>query len=128
MAGVAMILNAIAASNQALNGRLNDLQREIAINGNITKGTGLKIPHAEALFLDGTRPTAPVAAVPAQAEQVAQLGRPALPLINNVAALRALQGPEATHYLTGYGVAPIPHLVQQRQVLIAECIGCVIDI
>ncbi|KAJ7190848.1 hypothetical protein GGX14DRAFT_381706 [Mycena pura] len=31
MAGVALILNAIAASNQALNGRLNDLQREIAI-------------------------------------------------------------------------------------------------
>ncbi|KAJ7874038.1 hypothetical protein B0H14DRAFT_2718773 [Mycena olivaceomarginata] len=73
MAGVALIFNTIAASNQALNRRLdalsvtlNDLQRETAINGNVAKGTGLHIPYTEVPFLDGTLPTVAVVAAAAQ--------------------------------------------------------------
>ncbi|KAJ7919370.1 hypothetical protein B0H13DRAFT_252079 [Mycena leptocephala] len=45
--GVALILNAIGALDRRLTGRLDDAQRETAINGNIGKGTGNKIPYAE---------------------------------------------------------------------------------
>jgi hypothetical protein len=68
------------------------------------------------------------AAVPAQGAQPARPGHPILPLLSNVAAIRNLTGPDATHYLIGYGIAQIPHLVQEHQVLVAQCIGCVIDI
>ncbi|KAF7354516.1 hypothetical protein MVEN_01141000 [Mycena venus] len=135
MAGVALILNAIATSNQALNRRLDmlntrldGLQRETAINGNIGKGTGLHIPYTEVLFLDGSQPTVATAAVPAQGGQPAQPGHPILPLLSNVNAIRNLSGPDARHYCIGYGIAPIPHIVQERLVLIAEAIGCVIGI
>ncbi|KAJ7303008.1 hypothetical protein DFH08DRAFT_1089558 [Mycena albidolilacea] len=135
MTEVALTLDAIAASNQALNRRLDmlntrldGLQREAAINSNIAKGTGLRIPYTEVLFLDGSQPTVATAAAPAQGAQPARPGHPILPLLSNVAAIRNLTGPDATHYLIGYGIAQIPHLVQERQVLVARCIGCVIDI
>ncbi|KAJ7673292.1 hypothetical protein DFH06DRAFT_1175199 [Mycena polygramma] len=106
MAGIAMILNAIAVADQAANTRHNNLKRrfdtfdrQMAINGNLVKGTGTQYPYSEVLFLDGTRPT------------VATAARPALPLLSNSDALRNLSGPDATHYLTGYGIAPVPHLV-----------------
>ncbi|KAJ7619908.1 hypothetical protein DFH06DRAFT_1234381 [Mycena polygramma] len=136
MAGIAMILNAIAVADQAANTRHNDLKRrldtfdrrlnnfdrrldnfdrQMAINGNLVKGTGTQYPYSEVLFLDGTRPT------------VATAARPALPLLSNSDALRNLSGPDATHYLTGYGIALVPHLVQPRLVQIALCIGCMIS-
>ncbi|KAJ7803198.1 hypothetical protein B0H14DRAFT_3487719 [Mycena olivaceomarginata] len=122
MTEVPLTLDAIATSNQALNQRLDmlntrldGLQREAAINGNIAKGTGLRIPYNEVLFLDGSQPTVATAAVPAQGAQPARPGHPILPLLSNVAAIRNLTGPDATHYLIGYGIAQIPHLVQERQ-------------
>ncbi|KAJ7667484.1 hypothetical protein DFH06DRAFT_219233 [Mycena polygramma] len=126
--GVEMILNAIAAGNQAENARFDTLERKIAIttnrleivitpqfiSHNLLKGTGTQIPYSEIRFLDGTRPT------------VATADRPALPLLSDADALRDLSGPDVTHYLTGYGIAPVPHQLQQRVVRIAQCIGCMV--
>ncbi|KAJ7244996.1 hypothetical protein B0H12DRAFT_1325433 [Mycena haematopus] len=83
VAGVASILNAVAIFNQSLEKslelrfdglelkfdgleqRLDGLLRDTVISGNIAKGSGLTLPYSEVLFLDGTKPTIAVTAVPA---------------------------------------------------------------
>lgn len=122
LAGAAIVLNAIAALDRRLDRRLNDIQRQIAINGNMGKGTGHQIPYEEVLFLDGSRPSV---AVPAQP------GQPvchALPALSNVDIIRNLSALRAGRYLTGHGVDLVPGGAPARRTRVAQCIGCIIDI
>ncbi|KAJ7455308.1 hypothetical protein B0H11DRAFT_251579 [Mycena galericulata] len=115
--GVAQILYGIVE----LQGRLNRMERELAINGNIKRGAGYDIPYTEVLFVDGSQPSL---AVPAQPTQP---GRAALPPLLDVDCIRNLTGPQATQYLKGHGVVPIPRAVPARRSRVARCVGCSIE-
>ncbi|KAJ7083110.1 hypothetical protein B0H15DRAFT_427962 [Mycena belliarum] len=126
--GVALILTTIRALGNRLDARmdgidqrLDGLQREIAFNGNIGKGTGVHIPFTEVLFRDGSLPSVAVVAAPGQ------LGRPALPALLDVDVIRNLTFQDAGHYLTHHGVAPLPASTVARRTRVAQIIGCVVD-
>jgi len=118
LAGAALILNAIAA----LDRRLDSFQRQMAINGNMGKGTGHQMPYTEVLFLDGSLPSVAVLAQPGQP------GRPALPALGDVDAIRNLTAAQAGRYLSGHGVLPLPQGAPARRSRVAQCVGCIIDI
>ncbi|KAJ6618187.1 hypothetical protein B0H10DRAFT_1268114 [Mycena sp. CBHHK59/15] len=121
LAGAALILNAIAALDRRLSLRLDSFQREMAINGNMGKGTGYQNPYTEVLFLDGSLPSV---AVPAQPGQPA---RAALPALVDVDAIRNLTAAQAGRYLTGHGV-PLPQEAPARRSRVGQCVGCIIDL
>ncbi|KAJ7921344.1 hypothetical protein B0H13DRAFT_2656036 [Mycena leptocephala] len=111
-ATTALILDKITA----LERRMDGIQRELAFTGNIGKGTGHQIPYSEVLFLDGSRPT------------VAVSGRAALPPLDNVTCIRNLTAAEATQYLVGHGVDPIPQEAQECKIRVARVVGCLIQL
>ncbi|KAJ7137831.1 hypothetical protein C8R44DRAFT_766312 [Mycena epipterygia] len=119
MAGVALVLAAVNALGGRLDGRLDSIDRQLAINSNLAKGTGCAIPYAEVAFLDGSRPSVAV---------LGPLARPALPLLDNVNKIKALTGPQCTLYLAGYGfvgIIPLPVINRRRQ--IAQYVGCLVQ-
>ncbi|KAK7057633.1 hypothetical protein R3P38DRAFT_3252718 [Favolaschia claudopus] len=131
MGGMGAVLAAINTLSQqlvTLNTNMTDLRREAAINGSRVKRSGLQHPYTEVPFLDGTKPSNPVPAVPAQNGQPAQLARAALPLIRNVDDVRTLTGPQANTYWTGHGIVQIPHHLPERRRLVGECIGCSVTV
>ncbi|KAJ6544572.1 hypothetical protein DFH09DRAFT_1389875, partial [Mycena vulgaris] len=105
-------MSALDARLDALDRRLDSIQREVALNGNMEKGTGYKHPYAEVLFVDGSRPSVAV---------------PALPALLNVDAIRNLTEAEAAQYLLGFGLAPIETFIDRKN-RIAEHVGCLVDL
>ncbi|KAJ6544611.1 hypothetical protein DFH09DRAFT_1367812 [Mycena vulgaris] len=105
-------MSALDARLDALDCRLDSIQREVALNGNMEKGTGYKHPYAEVLFVDGSRPSVAV---------------PALPALLNVDAIRNLTEAEAAQYLLGFGLAPIETFIDRKN-RIAEHVGCLVDL
>ncbi|KAJ7207950.1 hypothetical protein GGX14DRAFT_396149 [Mycena pura] len=129
LAGVVQRLHAINQMNKKLeeiHGSLKDLQRDTAINDNMRRGAGVSLPYIEVLFQDGTRPTVAIADVPAQGGQPAIAGRPALPLLNSLAAVQKLTTTQIKHYLTGYGI-PAPRPLTVGRAVIGYHIGSIAD-
>jgi hypothetical protein len=57
-----------------------------------------------------------------------QSGRAALPPLDNVTCIRNLTAAEATQYLVGHGVDPIPQEAQECKIRVARVVGCLIQL
>ncbi|KAJ7677269.1 hypothetical protein B0H17DRAFT_121942 [Mycena rosella] len=136
---VPLILNALGALRTStdlrmdalerrMERRMDNFQRDLAIIGNMGKGTGQSTPYSEVLFLDGSLPSVAVPVQPAQGGQPAVPGRPALPALTDVDQIRNLDFTQAGQYLTGHGIAPLPDATAARHRRIAQCVGCIATI
>jgi len=101
------------------------------------KGTGHQMPYTEVLFLDGSLPSVAVVStilhaatllICFQLVQPGQPGRPTLPALGDVDAIRNLTAAQAGRYLSGHGVLPLPQGAPARRSRVAQCVGCIIDI
>ncbi|KAK7019850.1 hypothetical protein R3P38DRAFT_1225367 [Favolaschia claudopus] len=121
--GLEIVLAALAnlqeAVLQKIDARADALERKMAIGFNGSRGTGQRIPYMEVFFLDGTPPTVARPAV------IGSPARPALPLLNNVGAIKALTAVESTAY--GYMLS-VAGGAKARRTAIAQYIGCSIPL
>ncbi|KAJ6557291.1 hypothetical protein DFH09DRAFT_541893 [Mycena vulgaris] len=111
--GLGLVLNAI----NRLETKIDRMDRKLVIIANGQRGTGAGTPFEEVPFPDGTLPSVPILAPPAQA-------RPALPPIRDVDDIRQLSSANAGLYLQYHGQAQGANHAARRRRRVATLVGC----
>jgi len=101
------------AINAVLTVHLAPLIRSSNITHNLLCGDGYTRPFKIVPFVNGDDPVHPPPG-----------GAAALPHLTNVGVISNLTGPQATSYLNGYHIVPVPNLIIDRKNLIRVEIGC----